>query len=1055
MFGGEGTGGEQPGCRRQKYRYLCHTLAPMEIVANGCMADVRFKNYGLDSIEVQDNGDGIAKDNYETVALKHHTSKLASYADLATLQTFGFRGEALSSLCALSTFTVTTCTAADAPKGTKLDFEVSGKLKGTALVAAQKGTTVTVEKLFSNLPVRRRELERNIKREWNKVVGHLSQYSCIQTGVKISVSHQPSKGKKNQLFSTKGNDTTRENIAQVFGAKILSALLPLNLELEMEPTSGTGRRLITQEDEGTTKVNIVGHISRPVSGEGRQTPDRQMFFVNARPCGLPQIAKAFNEVYKSYNSSQSPFIFANIELDTHLYDVNVSPDKRTIMLHDQDRMLEHLKSSLIALFESQAYTVPVSQLMAQKQSSSNQPNFTRLKSAGANMLQAGEEDAVMENKEDGIEAEEHENENGELKRKATDEPEMGEEEKLKKTNQPEFRRRTASRQSIVADAEARSLMSKWLDKKTEGRGNLKVQSGKESQIQPEGQSEDNIRPIGKFDNDEVSATEDEEDEITAGSDVPVQDFNKRVAELAAPKRSSKEPTQDSEQSEESIPALTFQSTPPAGTMASRSSRPARIPPTMATITIGDKTVTSSIGTPSPKRPRVARASEHRSSAKPRGREDLTFGSRLSQRFAAPGTAQDSPLSEEEPDDEASEDSGRSSREASVYSEHDEQEEAHSNAGAVDGIRMNQNEQTADVDMDSSDDEFVDEEEKKAREEAKVQEIIAVAEEEALKPLQDSANRMSGLLKGGSKTKNSTVHLSQTFKTNISEIKKQLHSLKGSTAEYQKVGVRTQAEDETTDVNSAEEKLSLTISKDDFAKMKIIGQFNLGFILATRTSSADGSSTASTKTGDLFIIDQHASDEKYNFERLQATTVVASQRSVRPKALELTAIEEETVLSNLNIFERNGFIVAYNPEAPTGSRCALLSLPISQTTTFSVSDFEELVSLLAEYEGGERGKETLRCGKLRKMFAMRACRSSIMIGRTLSTKQMASVVRHMGEIDKPWNCPHGRPTMRHLAGLGGWDEWAWKEGDGRMGEKKEPVDWAGFLSAEKASEENGA
>lgn len=60
---------------------------------------------------------------------------------------------------------------------------------------------------------------------------------------------------------------------------------------------------------------MIGHVSRPTFGEGRQTPDRQMFFVNARPCVLPQIAKVFNEVYKSYNVSQSPFVFSNIILD--------------------------------------------------------------------------------------------------------------------------------------------------------------------------------------------------------------------------------------------------------------------------------------------------------------------------------------------------------------------------------------------------------------------------------------------------------------------------------------------------------------------------------------------------------------------------------------------------------------------------------------------------------------------------------------------------------------------------------------------------------------------
>lgn len=127
-------------------------------------------------------------------ALKHYTSKLSTYDDLTSLTTFGFRGEALSSLCALSKFHIVTARADSAPKGTRLDFEVSGKLKGTSVVASQKGTTVVVENLFYNLPVRRKELEKNIKREYGKVLGILHAYACISTGVRFAVSNQAVKG---------------------------------------------------------------------------------------------------------------------------------------------------------------------------------------------------------------------------------------------------------------------------------------------------------------------------------------------------------------------------------------------------------------------------------------------------------------------------------------------------------------------------------------------------------------------------------------------------------------------------------------------------------------------------------------------------------------------------------------------------------------------------------------------------------------------------------------------------------------------------------------------
>ncbi|KAI4243195.1 MAG: hypothetical protein L6R42_010815, partial [Xanthoria sp. 1 TBL-2021] len=301
--------------------------------------EVRFKANGLDSIEVQDNGHGISTENYDTVALKHCTSKLSTYDDLSSLQTFGFRGEALSSLCALSNFQVVTAQAHEAPKGTRLDFETSGKLKATSVVASQKGTTVMVEALFANLPVRRRELEKNIKREYTKVLGVLQAYACISSSVKFSVSNILAKGKKVVVFATMSNVATRENVANVFGAKTLSALVSMDLRFDLQDTRNNRD---TAGKEGS-QVRVVGHVSRPVIGEGRQTPDRQMFFVNARPCTLPQFAKVFNEVYKSYNVSQSPFVFANIIIDTNAYDVNVSPDKKTILLHEQTALLESLR----------------------------------------------------------------------------------------------------------------------------------------------------------------------------------------------------------------------------------------------------------------------------------------------------------------------------------------------------------------------------------------------------------------------------------------------------------------------------------------------------------------------------------------------------------------------------------------------------------------------------------------------------------------------------------------------------------------------------------------
>lgn len=209
-------------------------LVENSLDAGASSIEVRFKNNGLESIEVQDNGSGIPSDDYPTIALKHYTSKLVNYDDLSSLQTFGFRGEALSSLCALSHFHIQTAQESDAPKGTRLDFETSGKLRSTSVIASQKGTCISVENLFINLPVRRRELEKNIKREYGKVLGVLQSYACISTQAKISVSNVMAKGKRAVVFATKMKSTTRENIANVFGAKSLTGLVVMDLKLNMQ-----------------------------------------------------------------------------------------------------------------------------------------------------------------------------------------------------------------------------------------------------------------------------------------------------------------------------------------------------------------------------------------------------------------------------------------------------------------------------------------------------------------------------------------------------------------------------------------------------------------------------------------------------------------------------------------------------------------------------------------------------------------------------------------------------------------------------------------------------
>ena len=193
----------------------------------------------------------------------------------------------------------------------------------------------------------------------------------------------------------------------------------------------------------------------------------------------------------------------------------------------------------------------------------------------------------------------------------------------------------------------------------------------------------------------------------------------------------------------------------------------------------------------------------------------------------------------------------------------------------------------------------------------------------------------------------------------------------------------------------------TLSKNDFAKMQIVGQFNKGFVIARLGR-------------DLYILDQHACDEKYTFERLWRETTIHEQRLIRPMPLETTASEEITIIDNLDIFKRNGLHIAVDPDALPGRKLKLLALPFSKKTQFGIQDVHELTDLLSNC--AEAHRASIRLPKIHRMFASRACRSAIMIGRDLNRQQQTKIVRNLATMHQPWNCPHGRPTLQHMMEL---------------------------------------
>lgn len=800
--------------------------------AGATVVDVQFKNYGLDAIEVADNGQGIAPEDFESIALKHHTSKLASFAGLEEVDTLGFRGEALSSLCSVGSLGIVT--TQQPPVAHSLTFHESGELNGNSVCTRPRGTTVVVSNLFHNLPVRLKDLNKNFKREFNKCVACLQSYALIHTNVKFTVHNVNPRGKKTLVLHSQGLNSLKSNIISIFGSNGLQGLIPLDLALDLNPIKHK-LKLSDVNDEYT--INVTGFISK--IGFGRAANDRQFLFINRRPVSLRQWSKVINDVYKTFSNIQSPVIILDIGIDPRFLDLNVTPDKRTILIHNENLILEELRSRLVKFYDSQDL------------------NLVRGNSIQRSVVVAGDN---AQDDNDTLSS---------IKSEFT----------------------YSNEQTLVVSAASQNPKKRKILEEGDEDDDTRVK-----RVQTDASETEDLDP--QAEDSDVEEVYEIEDIL----ELPEQ-YISDVVPLFGP--SGSEPELEEETYEEPV-----------------SQRPSkRIQPVQPVIA-----------------PRHKLTSIHQLGAFRNGSQQTpVIRTKLNQ-------------------------------------------------STVESI-INKRE-CCDHNHDGEDDE--DDDEDGGEEE----ECGGQDDEQYISPEPDTSEiQMIDYREIG------TANLFETTAT-VSDSFEPLLSI--TAAPKKELSI-----DDINNQEESEKFLTLTVSKKDFKEMKIIGQFNLGFILALRIK--DGKN-------DLFILDQHASDEKYNFELLQRDTVMEHQRLVIPQLLELNVIDELLVMDHQDIFIKNGFQLKIDMDAIPGERIQLISLPTSKRVTFDTADFYELVHLIKEQQ---TQLESVRCSKVRSMFAMRACRKSIMVGKHLSMKQMGKVVSNLGDLDKPWNCPHGRPTMRHLTELE-WD-----------------------------------
>ena len=284
-------------------------LLENSIDAGATEIELTIQKAGIDLIDIKDNGSGIEKNDLTICLNKYTTSKLEKIDDIYSIKSFGFRGEALSSIDAISKLKIITSTTNDG-----VGYFLEDKKIGE--IASTKGTRIIIKDLFYNIPVRKKFLK-STSFEFTRLYDNFVASVLLNPNITFKFHSE----RKNMVFQK----TTFENrFVQVFGIDIKSKTIPINITNELFTVKGVLGKPNTQ-------------IYFPTN----------YLFINRRYVYSTKIIKAISDSYKDYLMiQQKPFFTLFITLNPETIDVNVHPKKKFIKLQNEMLILSELKKEL-------------------------------------------------------------------------------------------------------------------------------------------------------------------------------------------------------------------------------------------------------------------------------------------------------------------------------------------------------------------------------------------------------------------------------------------------------------------------------------------------------------------------------------------------------------------------------------------------------------------------------------------------------------------------------------------------------------------------------------
>lgn len=295
-------------------------LVENAVDAQATLIQVQIKDAGRTLVQVIDNGKGMSPTDARMAFERHATSKIAKSADLFTLKTMGFRGEALASIAAIAQVELRTRRAED-ELGTDIHISAS-QVEQSEPVSCPVGSNFMVKNIFYNVPARRKFLKTN-QTELSNIIQEFERIALVNTDISFVLRQNEA-----EVFNLPVSGL-RQRIVNIFGKSLNQNLLPVEVT--------------------TSVVSVSGFIGKPESA--RKKNPLQYFFVNGRYMRHPYFHKAVTQCYEPLLAQgEMPNYFLYLTVDPSAIDVNIHPTKTEIKFEDETVIFQILSAAVKEAF---------------------------------------------------------------------------------------------------------------------------------------------------------------------------------------------------------------------------------------------------------------------------------------------------------------------------------------------------------------------------------------------------------------------------------------------------------------------------------------------------------------------------------------------------------------------------------------------------------------------------------------------------------------------------------------------------------------------------------